>query len=197
MNAAFARAQLLAGDLLRVEWDTDDKGVTSAHPIFPPVKEIFIGGAASLIVFAALWKYAVPAMKQAMHDRSDRIQSVIDGASEAKTDADTQAGEFRTALGYIDAERQRLFAEAEAQAEAILTDGRIRLDAEVAELHERAEADVSSAAGRSSDALRADIGSAASASIDRVVADTLDDAAQQELIEAFIQRVGASTGATS
>jgi len=197
MIAAVARAQLLAGDLLRVEWETDDQGVTSANPILPPIKEIFIGGAASLIVFAALWKYALPAMKKAMHDRSDRIQSEIDGASEAKTDADTQAGEIRTALGDIDAERQRLFAEAEAQAEAILADGRIRLDAEVAELHERAEADVSSAAGRSSDALRADIGRAASASIDRVVTGALDDAAQQELIEAFIQRVGASTGATS
>jgi len=197
MIAAVARAQLLAGDLLRVEWETDDQGVTSANPILPPIKEIFIGGAASLIVFAALWKYALPAMKKAMHERSDRIQSEIDSASEAKTDADTQAGEIRTALGDIDAERQRLFAEAETQAEAILADGRVRLDAEIAELHERAEADVSSAAGRSSDALRADIGRSASASIDRVVADTLDDPAQQELIEAFIQRVGASTGATS
>jgi hypothetical protein len=33
----------------------------------------------------------------------------------------------------------------------------------------------------------------AGASMEAVVADTLDDATQQELIESFIQRVGAST----
>jgi len=195
------RLHLLAGDLLRVDFDTDDQGVTSADPILPPVKEIFIGGAASLIVFAALWKFAMPAIRKSMADRTARIQGDLDGATGAKTDAETRAQEIRTALGDIDAERQRLFAEAEAQAEAILADGRSRLDAEVAELHARAEADVSTAASRSGDELRSEIGRYSGASLDRVVTDTLDDTAQQDLIEAFIQRVGAgdtaTTGATS
>ena len=197
MNFA-TRTQLLAGDLLRVEWETDDQGVTSADPILPPVKEIFIGGAASLIVFAALWKFAMPAIRKAMADRTARIQGDLEGATGAKTDAETRAQEIRTALGDIDGERQRLFAEADAQAEAILTDGRARLDQEIAELHERADADIAGAASRGGDELRSDIGRNAAGSIDRVVTETLDDAAQRDLIESFIQRVGASSaGATS
>jgi F-type H+-transporting ATPase subunit b len=84
------------------------------------------------------------------------------------------------------------------QAASILTDGRARLDTEIAELHARAEADIAAAASRGGDELRADIGRHAAASIDTVVAQTLDETVHHELIESFIQRVGASTtGATS
>ena len=194
-----ANMQAIAGSLVQVEFDVDDDGyVTAADPILPPIKEIFIGGAASLIVFVAIWKFAGPSIAKAMRDRTARIQGELDGAAEATVDADRQATEIRTALGDIDGERQRLFAEADAQAEAILSDGRARLDQEITELQSRAEADIASASSRSGDELRSEIGRYASASIERVVAQTLDDAAQQDLIESFIQRVGAtSAGATS
>jgi F-type H+-transporting ATPase subunit b len=192
------RLSLIAGQLFQVEWDVDDQGVTSADPLLPPIKEIGIGGLASVIVFVALWKFAGPPVRQAMRDRTARIQAELDSAAAATTDAEQSAGEIRAALGDIDGERQRLFAEAEQQAEAILGDGRARLETEIAELHARAEADIASAASRGGDELRAEIGRHAAVSIDTVVADALDDAAQQELIESFIQRVGASTtGATS
>jgi F-type H+-transporting ATPase subunit b len=194
-----ANLQAVASSLVQVEFDIDEDGyVTAANPILPPIKEIFIGGAASLIVFVALWKFAGPAIAKSMRDRTARIQGELDGAAEAQVDADRQAAEIRTALGDIDGERQRLFAEADMQAEAILTDGRVRLDQEIAELHARADADIATASSRSGDELRSEIGRHASASIERVVAESLDDAAQQDLIESFIQRVGASsTGATS
>jgi F-type H+-transporting ATPase subunit b len=194
-----ANLQAVAGSLVQVEWDIDDDGfVTAADPILPPIKEIFIGGAASLIVFVAIWKLAGPSIAKAMRDRTARIQGELDGAAEAQVDADRQAAEIRAALGDIDGERQRLFAEADAQAEAILTDGRVRLDEEIAELHARADADIATASGRSGDELRSEIGRHSTASIERVVVQTLDDAAQQDLIESFIQRVGAtSAGATS
>jgi len=186
----------LIASLVQVEFDVDDQGVTSANPLLPPLKEIWIGGAASLIVFVALWKLAMPAIRKAMSERTARIQGELDGAAAATTDAEQSASEIRTALGDIEGERERLFAEAEQQAAAILADGRSRLDDEIAELHARADADIASAAMRGGDELRAEIGRTAAVSIDTVVAETLDDAAQQELIESFIQRVGA-TGATS
>ncbi len=194
-----ANVQAIAGSLIQVEWDIDDDGfVTAADPILPPIKEIFIGGAATLIVFAAIWKFAGPAIVKGLRDRTARIQGELDGAAEAQVDADRQAAEIRTALGDIDGERTRLFAEADAQAELILADGRVRLDHEIAELRTRADADIATASSRSGDELRNEIGRYSSASIERVVAETLDDAAQQELIESFIQRVGAtSAGATS
>jgi F-type H+-transporting ATPase subunit b len=194
-----ANLQAVASSLVQVEFDIDEDGfVTAADPILPPIKEIFIQGAATLIVFAAIWKLAGPAMVKAVRARTARIQGDLDGAAAAQVDAEAQAAEIRTALGDIEGERARLFAEADTQAEAILTDGRARLDQEIAELHTRADADIATATSRSGDELRSEIGRHASASIERVVAATLDDAAQQDLIESFIQRVGATnSGAAS
>jgi F-type H+-transporting ATPase subunit b len=186
------RLHVLAGQLVQVEVDVDDQGYTAADPILPPIKEIFIQGAASLIIFAALWKFALPAIKRALRNRSERIQSDLDGATSAVTDADTSATDIRAALGDIDGERQRLFAEADLQVESILADGRRRLDEEIADLHARADADIVMAASRSGDELRTEIGRHAAAGLEAVVAQTLDDATQQELIENFIQRVGVS-----
>jgi F-type H+-transporting ATPase subunit b len=192
------RLTLIAGQLFQVEWDVDDRGVVSNDPLLPPIKEIGIGGLASLIVFTALWKLAMPAVRKALAERTARIQADLDGANTATVEAEQAAAEIRAALGDIEGERERLFGEAEMQAASILTDGRARLDTEIAELHARAEADIAAAASRGGDELRADIGRHAAASIDTVVAQTLDENVHHELIESFIQRVGASTtGATS
>ena len=87
----------------------------------------------------------------------------------------------------------RLFAEADAQAAALLEDGRLRLAKEIEELEAKAEADIAAAAGRGADDLRADISRYASQAIESSVQASLDDATQQELIESFISRVGASS----
>jgi F-type H+-transporting ATPase subunit b len=175
----------------------DDKGYTTINPILPPWKELIPGTMASIIVFTLLaWK-AGPIIRKSLRDRTAGIQKQLDDATAAKAAAETEAARIREAQGDIDAERARLYAEADTQAEALLADGRVRLAAEIAELEARAEADIESAAGRSSDELRTEIAKHSGVAVDSIVRDTLDDAAQQELIENFIARVGASQGVTS
>ena len=175
----------------------DDKGYTTIDPIFPPLKELIPGSLASIIVFSLLYWKAGPIIKKSFADRTARIQQELDESSAAKADAEAEATRIRQAQGDIEAERARLYAEADAQAEALLADGRTRLAAEIADLEARAEADISSAAGRSSDELRTEIANHSAVAVDAIVRDTLDDAAQQELIENFIARVGAGQGVTS
>jgi F-type H+-transporting ATPase subunit b len=164
----------------------------SIHWLWPADAELIYGTIASVLIFGALWKFAGPAIKKAMADRTERIQNELDESASAKAEAEAEAAQIRQAAGDIDAERQRLFAEADAQAEQMLADGRARLDAEVAELETRADADIASAAGRAGDELRAEISRLASAAADQVLAGGLDGAAQQDLIESYIQKVGAS-----
>ena len=73
-----------------------------------------------------------------------------------------------------------------------LRDARVRLEAEVVELLARADADIATAKGRSRDELRAEIARLSASAADRGVHESIDDATQQSLIEAFIQKVGAS-----
>jgi F-type H+-transporting ATPase subunit b len=84
-----------------------------------------------------------------------------------------------------------MLAEADTQAAAVLSEGRVRITAEVAELEAKAEADLSSARGRSSDELRAEISLLASIATPVVVQATLNDQTKNELIESFISSVGA------
>jgi F-type H+-transporting ATPase subunit b len=160
--------------------------------IWPEQAELIYGSLASIIIFVALFKFAGPAIKQAMADRTAGIQNELDESVAAKTTAEAEAAQIRQAAGDIDAERQRLFAEADAQAEQVLADGRARLEDEVAELEARADADIATAAGRVGDELRAEISRLANAATDRVLAGGVDDATQNELIESFISKVGAS-----
>jgi F-type H+-transporting ATPase subunit b len=87
-----------------------------------------------------------------------------------------------------------LFAEADAQAEALLSEGRARLEAEVAELNARADSDITLAGSRVGDELRAEIARLANAATEQALASgAVDAATQQDLIESFIQKVGAAS----
>ena len=164
----------------------------SLHWLLPADAELIYGSLASIIIFGALWKFAGPAIKSAMADRTVRIQTELDDSASAKAEAEAEAAQIRQAAGDIDAERQRLFAEADVQAEQLLVDGRARLEDEIAELQARADADIETAAGRAGEELRAEISRLASAATDQLLDDGLDAATQQDLIEGFISKVGAS-----
>jgi F-type H+-transporting ATPase subunit b len=171
----------------------DDNGqVVTHHWLLPERSELIYGTIASLLIFALLWKYGMPVAKRALADRTASIQSEIDASAAAVTEADAEAADIRRARGDIDAERQRLFAEADAQAQALLDDGRARLDVEVDELEARGRAEVASLLSRADDELRSEITRIAAEAADLIIADGLDDATHQQLIESFIQRVGAS-----
>lgn len=164
----------------------------SPHWLFPELPEIIYGGISSLIIFGALWKFALPQFKKALGARTERIQKELDSSAADLAKAEADAAQIRQALGDIESEKARLLADAKAQAEALLADGRARLKAEVAELEAKADADIAAATARGSDELRAEIGRLATVATDQVVASVLDDATQQSLVENFIAKVGAS-----
>lgn len=165
----------------------------SVNWLLPATSELIYGGLASIIIFALIYKFAGPAAKKGMADRTAKIQAELDGAAEALETARTEAEEIRHAAGDIASERARLLADADAQAAALLAEGRERLTAEIAELEARAQAEASGLAGRMGDELRNEVSRISSSVIDQLVADSLDDATQQSLIEDFIQKVGAGS----
>ena len=165
----------------------------SIHWLWPAAAELIYGSLASILIFGLLYKFAGPAVRKAMADRTAKIQGELDASAEARSSAESEAADIRRAAGDIASERQRLLADADAQAEALLSDGRARLAAEIADLEARAEADQVAAASRVGDELRTEISRLAAEVSDRLLADTLDDSAQQALIESFIQKVGSSS----
>lgn len=174
------------------ELSVDAKGIVTHSSFLPETAEIIYGGISSLIIFALLFKFAGPAMKKMFAARTAKIQKELDAAASDKSSAAAEAADIRQAKGDIEGERSRLLAEAEEQAAALLVDGQARLDEEVAELRTRATADIATARGRGTDELRAEIARLSSSAAERAVTESIDDSTHQALIEAFIQKVGAS-----
>lgn len=164
----------------------------SHHWLYPEIGEIIYGGLAAVIVVGALVKFAGPTIKKGFQARTERIQKELDDAAAAKVKAEDDAKGIRAALGDIASERSRILAESDAQANAVLTEGRARIAKEVADLEAKADADLAAARGRSTDELRSQIAMLASAATPIVVAQTLTDQTKTELVESFIQKVGAS-----
>lgn len=164
------------------------------NPWLPETREIVWGSAAFVIILAGLVKYAWPAIKKSMQARTDRIAKDISDAEAAKADAERRAAEIRAAKGDIEAERERLLAEATEAAERVLVEGRARIDAEVAELEIRAGVEIAGAGGRVVAELQSQVASLALTATERVTAAELDEATQVELVERFIATVGANSG---
>jgi F-type H+-transporting ATPase subunit b len=184
-----AAASRIAGETVTTD---PQHHVVTNNAYVPGTSEIVWGGLASVAVIGLLvWK-AGPAAKKFFAARTERIQKELDGAAADQAAAAAEAAGIRQAKGDIAAERSRIMAEAAAQAETIIADGRTRLVAEVAELEARSASDIEAARGRVGDELRAEISRLSSAAVDHVVSGSLDDATHQELIENFISRVGAA-----
>jgi hypothetical protein len=61
------------------------------HWLLPETAEIIYGGSASLIIFAAIYKFGLPAAKKALNARTERIQKELDGAANALSQATQDA----------------------------------------------------------------------------------------------------------
>jgi F-type H+-transporting ATPase subunit b len=164
----------------------------SHHWLYPEIGEIIYGGLASVIVIGGIVKFAGPMVVKSFRARTERIQKELDDAANAKVTAEADATGIRAALGDIASERSRILAEADAQAASVLAEGRARIAAEVADLEAKADSDLAAARGRNTDELRAEIAMLASRATPIVVQRTLNDQTKAELVESFIQSVGAS-----
>ncbi|HEY4333744.1 MAG TPA: hypothetical protein VGM78_14280, partial [Ilumatobacteraceae bacterium] len=171
----------------------DSQGITTPSAWFPGKAELIYGSLSSVVIFALLYKFAGPMAKKAFAARTERIQKELDSAATDKASAQAEATGIRAAKGDIAAEESRIMADAATQAEALLADGRTRLDAEIAEMRTRAAADIETANSRGFDELRGEITRLSSSAADRAVSESIDDATHQQLIESFIQKVGASS----
>ena len=61
------------------------------HWMWPEKAEIIYGGISSIIIFAALFKFAGPAAKKAMAARTERIQKELDNAANTRSAAEAEA----------------------------------------------------------------------------------------------------------
>jgi F-type H+-transporting ATPase subunit b len=160
-------------------------------PILPATNELIWGGIAFVILFFLLARFAYPTIKKGMDDRAEKIRTSIDEAEQARTDAQRILDEYQRQLADAKSESARIVEEARQAADRLRQDLKRQAETEVQELRARAQEDIQAQVQRAMADLQGRVGELAIELAEKVVERSLDRETNMQLIENYINQVGA------
>lgn len=174
---------------LAEEADDPDACQEAPNPILPATDELVWGAISFAVLFFLLRKFAYPAIKQGMDARAERIRTDLQAAQSQRDEAESVLAEYRAQLNDARAEAGRIIEEARRAADGLKRDQEARLQAELAELRQRAIADIGSAKSQAIADLRGEVAELAIGAAEVVVQRSLNKATQTQLVEDYIDQV--------
>jgi F-type H+-transporting ATPase subunit b len=173
-----------------IDGGSPDDCQEAPSPILPEKNEIIWGSISFVLLFLLMWKFAFPAIKEGMNNRTERIRADLDAAESAKSEAVGVLDGYKAQLADAKGEAARIIEEARQSADALKKDQEARLQTELAEARARAAADIEAAKAQATADLRGELAQLAVGAASAVVNKNLDAAAQTQLIEDYINSVG-------
>ena len=161
-------------------------------PLKPENNEIIWGSLAFLVLFGAMLKWGVPAVRNMERAREERIRNDLEGAERARTEAETEKAQYDAQMADSRNEAGRIIDEARQSAETVRRDLIARAEQEANEIRERAQADIANQRQQAMAQLQNDV---AQLSIDlagRIVERNLDSDTNRQLVDSFIEQVSRS-----
>lgn len=157
------------------------------------INEVIWGSIAFLCVVALfLWKGLGP-VKGMWYGRIERIANELESAEAARREAEGKLASVESDIADADAERDRILAEARETADNVKAQIIERAGTDASDLRARGAADVEAAKAQAASDLQAEIGVLAMGAAEAVVTNSLDAGTQNDLIENYINRVGAGS----
>jgi F-type H+-transporting ATPase subunit b len=177
-----------------IEGDPEATGADceeAANPLIPEWNEIIWGGLAFVVVFFFLAKFGLPQIKGTMNARTERIRSDLQSAEDQKSEAETLLAEYRAQLNDARAEAGRIIEEARQAADQVRRDQEASLQSDLADLRQRAVADIDAAKVQAMTDLRSDVAQIAIGAAETIVGRNLDADTQNQLVEQYIDDLAA------
>lgn len=162
----------------------------SPSPILPATNELIWGGLSFTALLLLMAKFAYPALKKGMEDRTERIRKDLDEAEVAKTEATGIREEYSRQLADAKSEAGRIIEEARQAADAVRRDLTQRAEAEAAEMRQRNAEQLEAERARIMSELKGQVASLAIELAEKVVEANLDKETNNRLIESYITQVG-------
>jgi F-type H+-transporting ATPase subunit b len=162
-------------------------------PILPATNELFWGSLSFIILFFLLAKVAYPSLKKGMEGRAEKIRTSIDEAERARGDAQRILDEYQRQLADAKSESARIIEEARQAADKLRQDLKKQAETEVAELRGRAQEDIQAQVQRAMADLQSRVAELAIELAEKVVERSLDRETNMQLIESYINQVGATS----
>lgn len=154
------------------------------------LKEVFWGSLSFFIVVFILFKFGKAPVAKYFAGRTATIEDKLAQAEAARIEAENQRDAIKAALADSDAEAARIVADARTTAAQLAADTDTRAARDAERVRERAAADLIATRGQAESDLSSELSRLSLGAAERVVETSLDDAAQQRLIESYISRVG-------
>lgn len=153
------------------------------------VNEVYWGSIAFFIVVGLIvWK-VLPSIREQMADRTARIEAELADAKAARAEAEQALNTSAQDLPDVGAEEARIREEAQATSAKLREDLIARAEADAEAIRERGRSDVANRKRQAQADLAAEVAEMTRGSARAVVVDGLDDAAQGDLIESYINQV--------
>lgn len=162
--------------------------------IIPGDTNEVIWGTISFLIIVGLffWKGLGP-VKAMWNGRIDRIRNEVTSAADTRAAAEAKLAEVESNIANAADERQRIIAGARTDAQTVKAQIITRAGTDAADLKARGLADAEAAKLQATSDLQAEIGVLALGAAEMVVANSLDSATQTELIDSYINSVGAGS----
>ncbi len=162
--------------------------------ILPDMAELLWGAVAFLVVLFVLNKFAFPKLREAVEAREKQIQSDLEAAERAKTEAQQSKANYEKQIADARAEANRIIEDARRQAEDVRKDLIARAEREAEQITARASEQLEAERSRTVSELQSTIGDLAIELAEKVVGRSLDGGTHRELVDAYIKEVGSMSG---
>lgn len=154
------------------------------------LEKVAYSSAACIIVFLLLAKFLRKPAGAMLSGRIEKVSAELEAAAQTRSGAEAERDRIRAALADSDSEAARLIEEARRSADQLALDTEARTQVEIANLRERATADLAATRAQAEADLSNELARLSLGAAERVVESSLDDSAQQRLIDQYISQVG-------
>lgn len=170
---------------------TPDDCQKAPSAIAPATNELVWGIISFVVLFGALAKFAYPAIKKAVEDRSNKIRESLDDAEKVRTEAQTILDDYQRQLADARSEANRIIEEARQTADQLRQDLMQRAEQEATELRQRTQEEMAAAQERMLAELRTQIRDLAIGAAEKVVEKSLDRDTNLALVDSYIDQLTA------
>ena len=164
--------------------------------ILPAIDELIWGAVAFALVLFVLNKFAFPKLREAVEAREKQIQSDLEAAERAKTEAENEKRQYQQQIADSRGEANRIVEEARQQAEQVRKDLIAKAQAEAEAITTRAQESIAAERASTMQELQATVAALSIQLAEKVVGRSIDANAQKEMVDAYIRDVaGMGNGA--
>lgn len=158
--------------------------------LLPETSELIAGFIAFAIIFLFVWKWVLPAANEALAARQKAITGKLTEAEETKQQADSMLDEYKEQLAQARTEANQIVEDARQAAEAVRTDLVGKAEAEANAIRDKARDDAAAERDRAAGQIRDEVAALSLTLAQKVVGESVDQAAQQSLVDQYIDDLG-------